>query len=195
MKKFISAISGFQLKVDQPMAGAKIIGGKKKDGFSLLEVIIVLSIISIMTIAGIAKLQSGRNETYVESSALEVVAAIREAQNNALTGRIPNPGSADPDVPCDYVFQPKNGSDSSYEIAYHYRDGAGICTEGTATKVYATYHLKNGVTINNFTAITFSIPSGSANIGSSIILSKNGNNPDNVCVDQAGSIRESKDPC
>jgi prepilin-type N-terminal cleavage/methylation domain-containing protein len=172
MNKFISAIGG------------SAYGGKNKKGFSFLELMVVLSIISIMTVVAIVSFQSKRVGTDLESSALEVTAAIREAQNNALTGKKPDPNF----VPCDYIFQKKDGSDSQYEIVYHYRDGAGVCTTGTATNNYATYSLKNRVIFKNFSsAITFNIPFGNTSSETTIELSKD-NNPYFICVALSGGV-------
>lgn len=61
-----------------------------RNAFSLMELMIVIAIIGIMTGIGLVSLNSSKTTRALENASREVAAAIREAQNNALTGRQPN---------------------------------------------------------------------------------------------------------
>lgn len=67
----------------------KIIVKKHKvsAGVTFVELMVVIAIIGIMTAVTVVSLQSSRDKKAVEVAGKQVVASIREAQNNALTGK------------------------------------------------------------------------------------------------------------
>ena len=161
-----------------------------KNGFSLMELMIVIAIIGIMT--SIVLVYSGKNkiEKEVEGAAREVAAAIREAQNNALTGKQPEAGK----FPCAYIFSATNDSEN-YGIQYAYHFSAENDCALYEPKSYASYSLKNGVKFStgNDTGISFNIPWGTAagSIDSPIVLTK-GSSSYTICVNSAGRVTETK---
>lgn len=61
--------------------------GQKKFGFTLVEVVITTSIIALVTSASLASMSSFKSRRDVEGNARTVAAAIRQAQNDAVTGK------------------------------------------------------------------------------------------------------------
>jgi type II secretory pathway pseudopilin PulG len=159
---------------------------KNKRGFSFVEVISVLGIITIMTVVGLVSIQSRRVGTEVEASALEVTAAIREAQNNALTGKNASSESGSECNVYNFIY----GSDI-------YRVGGPIGSEVNECPRFE-YILKNKVVFTNSGVISFSIPSGTATLSGSSpqqIELRKVNDSYYICVTQSGSINAQKDPC
>ncbi|NTW15461.1 MAG: prepilin-type N-terminal cleavage/methylation domain-containing protein [Candidatus Moranbacteria bacterium] len=60
---------------------------KKTFGFTLVEVVITTSIIALVTAASLASMSSFKPRRDVEGNARTVAAAIRQAQNDAVTGK------------------------------------------------------------------------------------------------------------
>jgi type II secretory pathway pseudopilin PulG len=58
-----------------------------KKGFTFIEVITIMTIIFIMTAVMMTASYKGRDKKEIQAVAREVVASIRETQNNALTGK------------------------------------------------------------------------------------------------------------
>ncbi len=161
---------------------------QSKKGFTLLEVMIVIGIIGIMTAIMLVYFSNDeKTDKMLQLSAGEVVAAIREAQNNALNGK----QSDSSKIPCDYQFE-KNGS-SGYKITYHYHspesDGCSSIQD------YAAYDLKNGISVDDFSPVKFNIPFGTGVSLSYIRLQKNSRYY-YVCITSGGDVFSCKtDSC
>jgi len=156
---------------------------KNRSGVTLVELLIVVALIGIMSAITIAFLGSGKNQKELESSAREVVAALREAQNLALTGKIMGTN----EFPCSYVFQAVSGG-SGYSINYNYCISGGDCTS-TILKEYAAYVLKNGVKFSTAQDITFSVPHGTLDSNYLFVINKGADNF-SVCFCATGKIVE-----
>lgn len=156
-----------------------------KKGFSLLELITVIAIIMIMTAVVLSSgLIQNRKERELEAAAREVAAAIREAQNNALTGK-----NADSD--CNTYRFSFTDSSASYRVG----------NIAPCTNTPADYSLKNGVTFNGGGTIDFPIPFATPSITPpatfpvSIVVCKGGTDDSDchkVCVNSAGKVEEIK---
>ena len=72
---------------------------KNKRGFSFLEMVVIVAIISIMTSVMMVVTFKERDRKEIEAVGREVTAAIREAQNYALTGKQQGTG-----LPCSFGF-------------------------------------------------------------------------------------------
>ena len=118
-----------------------------KKAFTLIEILVVISIISIATAMTLASVTGQRNVRYVERASREVAASLREAQGYALAGwKGPVTASV-----CGYHVVMPAGSD--YTVVNTYPTGA--CTSNA---VIATYSLKAGVVFPAYTNIAFSLP-------------------------------------
>lgn len=58
-------------------------GGKR--GFTLVEMTVVMAIVAILSLIGVSALLSARNNATVDNATQEIVSAIREAQNKAVS--------------------------------------------------------------------------------------------------------------
>lgn len=147
----------------------------KKSGFTLIELILATAIIGILSSVTIVSLQSGKVKKDLEASAREVSAAVREAQNRALTGKVAS-------STCKSYYFSYTGSSNNYSI------GGSGCPQ-------IQYKLKNGVTFASGGNFSFSIPFGVLSSGKiSIQLSKDSQSY-YVCIGQSGSVTEQKNSC
>ncbi|MFZ2975680.1 MAG: type II secretion system protein [Candidatus Moraniibacteriota bacterium] len=131
---------------------------KNEQGFTLLELIVVVAIIGIMTSVGLVSLSSSKRQTAIKTAQDEVTSAIKLAQSYALQGKIPASG----DVACAYGFEfLDNSPNSEYQIFY-YRKVGSSCDTGNKFEVERN-NLKNGVSLvspfSSSSAIYFNIPS------------------------------------
>lgn len=168
----------------------------KKPGFTLLELVIVMAIITIMTIIALSNIQSNKKSKELEAAARAVSAAIREAQNNALAGK---QVTADM-YPCNYQIRTSSIS-TRFLIRYNDHFLGSSC--GSFNN-YITYDLKNNVEIQvpavNINIITYSVPFGVVSPSLSpnpfpirickVGATRNDTNCYTVCVNNEGNVWE-----
>jgi prepilin-type N-terminal cleavage/methylation domain-containing protein len=124
---------------------------KQLSGFTLIELMISMAILSIMTTVTIVSMGGAKTKQEVEGAARQVAAALREAQNYALTGK--NIGASG-DVPCQFRLE-ADGT-STFTIQQKKFD-SGVCTADSGSPM--SYSLSNGVTVSTNNA-SFDVPRG-----------------------------------
>jgi len=156
---------------------------KNSAGFTLIEVLIVLSIVSIMAVVSIVSLGNGRTERELETNARAVASAIREVQNYALTGRQIVAGTD----PCGFRV---SWSGATYSTDYMYKNGA-VCNR---TSSIASYTLKNGVVFITSDVLTFSLPHAALSFsgGSKAAILSKQSTSSVVCVYADGRITDQR---
>lgn len=106
-------------------------------GFSLLEMVIIVAIIAIMTSVMMVITFKDRDTKKVQAAGRELTAALREAQNNALTGKQQGPG-----LPCAFRlwtnFENKDNPGTMYRVEGSYRDIDGLCGGDMADTAYTS---------------------------------------------------------
>ncbi|HHH12444.1 MAG TPA: type II secretion system protein GspH [Candidatus Moranbacteria bacterium] len=160
---------------------------KERKGFTMVELLVVVAIIGIMTSAVLVSLADSRAKKNAETSAREVAAALRLAQNYAVSGRIFDRSK----IPCRYSFVIT--SPSSYEIRYtHHPLGNPTCT--TVPETVESFALPEGTVLTGASPIHFTIPNGSLSpspTGGRYVLTVNTSGAAvNVCVDAGGTVRD-----
>ncbi len=150
-------------------------------GFTLIELIIVLAIIGVVSVITLVSLSSARGTRDLDRSSREIVAALREAQNYALTGRSTSIGEDN----CAFSVQVVGGS-TGYSLSHLYRSG-GSCS---ATGPLANYSLTTGVTFSASATVSFSLPRGEVTSGTTSIGLTKGGATYFVCVYPSGRILE-----
>lgn len=121
-------------------------------GFTLIEILVVVSIISIVSALVITTLSSNKAVTAAEQSAQAFLAHIRHAQNSALTGQ--NRNSTEENC---YIAV-RIESATRYRLVNYYRSG-GSC--GSTYNTMATYDLTNGARFSGMsypTTLAFLLP-------------------------------------
>lgn len=163
---------------------------KHLSGFTLIELVVSMAILSIMAVITIVSLSGSKTKQEVEGAARQVAAAIREAQNYSLTGK--NIGASG-DVPC--RFRVEAAGTSSFTVQQK-KFNSGSCSVDSGSSI--TYALPAGVTISTGN-VSFDVPraepssdafgelDGSEKVDFSI--SKNGSTA-HVCVYPLGRVEE-----
>lgn len=146
-------------------------------GFTLTELLIVIAIIGITTTVILSDWSGNRTAQFLDNSAREVEAVVREAQNAALTGV----QMSATDRPCGFRVT-WGGSD--YDITYRYKDAGGTCNQSS---VLATHTLANGVVFDSASNFEFTLPYGMASANQSIVLTKLASFR-SICVYTSGRI-------
>lgn len=130
---------------------------EKNKGFTLLELMVVISIIGIMTSVGLVSLSSSRKDMLLKTSQDEVISAIKLAQSYALQGKVV---PSETSKICGFGF--KFTTDTEYEIFY-YNTASSDCTGGKNENYLEGQELKSGVKLTDpspdDSKIYFSLPS------------------------------------
>jgi prepilin-type N-terminal cleavage/methylation domain-containing protein len=117
-----------------------------KTGFTLIELLVVIALIFITTAAVLLTLTANRSTQATQAAQREVISALKEAQNYALSG-----SGAHPDCGNVFTFSVSNSEDY----------GISGCRTGQ-------YSLRNGVTFENTgTEVSFCAPHGTIRVGGS----------------------------
>ncbi|MCX6765713.1 MAG: prepilin-type N-terminal cleavage/methylation domain-containing protein [Candidatus Moranbacteria bacterium] len=147
-------------------------------GFTLLELIIVIAIIGIMTSVTLVYLGDSRKDRELEVAAREVAAAVREAQNNALTG--------------------KNASSTCNSYVFTYGgSNYSVSNNSGCSNPPIQYTLKNKVTFQNSGSFSFSIPFGVLSPNNNTVITLQNQTSTtiktiNVCVYPPGRVEEKR---
>jgi prepilin-type N-terminal cleavage/methylation domain-containing protein len=177
---------------------------KKKRGMTLVELVVVMSIIAIFVALSFYSFQNSRVGARLDRAQSEVSATIKLAQSYALQGRVQTG-----EIVCGYGFRFKN--DSDYEIYYtglNSSDYPSGCDSQNGNLNYRRYNndgysgsveeysLTDGTTsIDSATDIFFTLPHANAyNSGSpfsdTIIKFSNSGQTESVIVNKYGMITE-----
>ncbi len=174
-----------------------------KKGFSLIEIMIVISIITIMTAIVLVMSSNGNDELELKSAAREIVSNIRSAQNNALSGKQYLDKRS-----CFFEFKPLS---NSYTIEGEFYDPTKeVDCASPTTEIVASGNFPKGVSIssvydgNIISNIGFKVPFGDITadhvlIKKSIRMTINKDSLKYVvCISPSGRIDElgiTSDPC
>ncbi len=185
---------------------------QNKKGFSLLEMIIIVAIIVIMTMVMFVISFKDRSTKELEAVGREVAAAIRETQNNALTGR----QRGEDQLPCSFAFVTDG---SGYSIKGAQRPADDVCPDDIDVGGYGETLLSENVSVNSMhisgkdsegrdsNYVIFTVPygkyyddggyDGSGNVedipstGTDFVITKDGEEQKfHVCVYSTGLIEE-----
>lgn len=125
-------------------------------GFTLIELMIVVAIVSISAVVMLLSFGNARTKKELETNAREFASVIREAQNYALTGKQVGSG-----VTCRFDVVWEN---STYNIYAVKRDSPTTCpvisdyTTSPNVSSVASYSLKQGVSFGNASFVNFDLP-------------------------------------
>jgi prepilin-type N-terminal cleavage/methylation domain-containing protein len=161
-----------------------IFSKKNLPGFTFVEVMMVMAIISIMAGMVTVSLSKSRVERELETNAREFAGVVREAQNYALTGKQFKIDT----YPCRFQVE---WSISSYKLIYYYKDASENCVSNFTI---ATYPLKNGVVFGNGGSLFFTVPHAVFGGNTSAAFSKSSNNYF-VCISSDGRITDKNTSC
>lgn len=164
-----------------------------KNGFTLIEVLVVMAIIGIMSAVVFASLSAGKEKKIVEGEARKVASAIREVQNYALTGK-----QIIGQVPCKFGVVQFTTGDNQISVSESHRTGAS-CSLGASAPTFIpgmTITLSNGVTFANDLNFEFYfvVPRGeldpNGNTTPINIQLNKGSTTYSVCVYSGGQVKD-----
>jgi prepilin-type N-terminal cleavage/methylation domain-containing protein len=148
------------------------IKSKNKRGFSLVELMIVISIIGIMSVLGMASFRSSRAYLNLDLSQRELAAAIKLAQSYAIQGKTQIVAGEEM-LPCGYGL--RFTEEKKFEIFFNKNPETETCQKinqtasaedmhfGNQSVSAETFEFKEGVTLEGVsdfatTEIYFTIP-------------------------------------
>lgn len=154
-------------------------------GFSLIEILVTMGIIGIVTMIILTAMGGNRDLVATKSAAREMTAALRLAQNSALSGHVVGSGQ----IPCYFTFGWDSGS---YTVTYVYHTPDNAACNRSGTLVSRT--LQDSVVAGSTGLVTFHVPFGLRGITGTtgIVLRRNGSDAaaHTVCVSAAGVVTE-----
>lgn len=159
------------------------LGLRLSKGFSLVEVLVVIFVISLLSGSVSASYWSSQKRYYVSKAVQRLTVDLRRAQNMALAGA--TQGAV---VPKGYGVYTQ--SDSQYIIFYN--NDSNKAYNGSSV-LFETIALDNATLSPTAASIYFTSPSstayiGGANSGSQTFTITNGGNSKTVVVDSSGKI-------
>lgn len=93
------------------LENSKKMKNKKRQGFSLIELEIIMVIMGILMTVGFVSLKNSRNQSAISSETLKVLATVQSLRSDALSGKNALVGSAN-----EYIFEHGDlNGDSKYE--------------------------------------------------------------------------------
>lgn len=142
---------------------------KKLRAFTLIEIIVTISIVSMIAVVSITAVGVGRSKNNIKTARREVASVINLVHSYALQGKVVNSS----ETPCGFGFV--FSDDDSYRLFYIPAESGKSCDEKNNDSYYRRYidedssptleefDLKNGVTLDpnvspQNTGIYFSIP-------------------------------------
>lgn len=148
-------------------------------GYTLLELLVVVAIVSIASAIVISNFSASRVKEDTNASVREVMAVMRQAQNDALTGRqyVANA------KPCRFQV---SWAGSTYTYTFWYLDSFGLCNTSLSVK---SYTLKNSAAFSGVGSLSFSPPHGTVNpaVTNTIEITNSGSSRV-VCVSATGLV-------
>jgi prepilin-type N-terminal cleavage/methylation domain-containing protein len=157
-------------------------------GFTLIELVVSMAIISTMAAITIVSMSGAKTKQEVEGAARQVAAAIREAQNYAVTGKSINGA-----VPCQFRIS-ATATSSTFQLQQTNSTTCG------AVSGSVSYSLQNGVQFSAAAEIRFDVPRGEPRDASNaelssgnidFVISKSGSTA-HVCAYPLGRIEEKR---
>ncbi|OGZ61133.1 MAG: hypothetical protein A2932_00245 [Candidatus Spechtbacteria bacterium RIFCSPLOWO2_01_FULL_46_10] len=163
----------------------KICKPKTSSGFTLIEIMIVVSIIAIIAGAFFLNLREGERNLALQRSAQLVIQAVEEARNSTLANRL-HAGTVSAGG---YGVRFQDGlssvivfADCNQDGRYNASGGASSCIEAASgplnfAELYSIIELEEGVTISGITPcdgpcvldLKFSSPNANAVFGPSLV--------------------------
>lgn len=135
-----------------------------KKGFSLTELLVVFVIMAVMMGIALKMSRGNKDSKDLETAAREVAQMIRQAQNNALGGKLPD-ASSTTSFACGYLLAFGVGSNNTdYRMGYVPKAAGSLCNGNESATMGTAVTLKNGVQFEISPtapkAIYFEIPRG-----------------------------------
>lgn len=147
----------------------------KSKGFTLIELIVVIGIMSVLTAVGLANYGAFIKKQAVQEEGKNFVSILRKAQSDASSGNAMSfcPSPTDSSDSALLGYDVEWISSSSYKVSVH-------CTNGNS-KEQNSYSLDNRVKFDSFFSLTFLSPLGDISSDTYVRLVHSQDN----CVDNA----------
>lgn len=156
-------------------------------GFSLVEILVVIAIISIMTGVSILGLSKNRSASKVEIAANQMVAILRSLQNDSINGKVLNNQSI-----CKIKFDAIDGA-RQYSVSYY--DCIAPYDNLVESEIfYLTANGNNSNVTSSAASFSFVAPRGEVSSSGQIALTSEADTF-NVCISLSGNIYAQKSGC
>jgi prepilin-type N-terminal cleavage/methylation domain-containing protein len=156
-------------------------------GFTLVELLIVIAIVSIMTAISMLGISKNRNTSKVEIAANQVVATLRSLQNDSINGKVISNQSI-----CRIKFDVADKA-KQYNASYYDCNGSYDTLIDSGT-FYLTSSGDSSNVTSSAASFFFTAPRGDISSSGSIMLTS-GSDIYYVCVSLSGNIYAQKSGC
>ncbi|NTV40937.1 MAG: type II secretion system protein [Candidatus Moranbacteria bacterium] len=157
-----------------------------KKGFTLIELVIVVAIVTIMTGVSLTNVSRNKEAKEVEIAASQVASALRSLQNDAVNGKVLTGSSV-----CRSTLNLVNGEKKYGTSYFSCSSGAQV---GAENIFYLSSKKENGIVTSSAASFSFTAPRGDVSSSGFVRLTA-GANTYYVCVESSGNIYTQKASC
>lgn len=161
-------------------------------GFTLIEVLVIISILTVVVGGAVANYWRLNERKLVEGAAKQAEQALRDAQKQASAGVKPDLWCTDPETLVSYVITMGGGGigDDVYQIE-------AVCSDAVAwpNEVARTDSLPEGTRYRSLKTVTFAVLGQAATSETICVENDAGSVSYSIDVDQGGAVTFSGNPC
>ena len=133
----------------------------KKNGFTFIETLLVIAIISSLSVFGLMKISAFQEDAKIDSVANEVLSTLKVARNKSELGEIPSSSSLDDYLPDQLPSYGVRSKGDGYEIFVQYQEVTSTFEESDSAS--QTYEIPSEINVSIPSGVVFERLSGKTN--------------------------------